>query len=118
MVWHVQPALFGSGLKLHSLTPLPSPESSCKSWPLGVCGAPLWGGRRGKVLQGGGSALQEDSWRSGQWQFRKVNRPQRECCLFFGGGGHEAGPQPRGKSPELEKRGWGEAGGNRTSLIH
>lgn len=60
-----------------------------------------------RFSRAGGRDPQEDSWPAGQWQFRKVNRPQRECCLFFGGGGHEDGPQPWGKSPELEKRGRG-----------
>lgn len=74
------------------------------------------GWSKGQGSPGRGEAPQQDSWPAGQWQFRKVTRPQRGCCLFFGGGGHEAGPQPKGKSPELEKRGGGRGGaGHRVS---
>lgn len=93
--------------RLKTSLPYPPPPSRVQQQGLAtgcLCG-PAVGWSQGQGSPGRGSALQEDSWPSGQWQFRKVNRPQRECCLFFGGGGHEAGPQPRGKSPELEKRG-------------
>ena len=74
------------------------------------------GWSKGQGSPGRGRAPQEDSWPAGQWQFRKVTGPRRGCCLFFGGGGHEAGPQPKGKSPELEKRGGGRGGaGHRVS---
>lgn len=97
--------------------PFPPPQSPVQLLDL-VTGS-LWGPDAGwsqrKGSPGRGSAPQEDSWPAGQWQFRRVNRPLREC-LFFGGGGHEAGPQPRGKSLEFKERGAGS--GNRTSRIH
>lgn len=93
--------------------PLSSPQCRVQllSLATGRPWGPAVGWSQGQGSSGRGNDVQEDSWPAGQWQFRKVNRPQRECCLFFGGGGHEAGPQPRGKSPQLEKRrGRGAAG--------
>lgn len=107
-------------------TPLPFPPLQSRVQLQGLATGSLWGPAagwsQGQGSPGRGSALQEDSWPSGQWQFRKVNRPPQECCLFFGGGGHEAGPQPRGGRAQSSRKGrgsgGGKAGGNRTFLIH
>lgn len=43
-------------------------------------------------------------------QFPKVSRPQRVLFVFWRGWFAEDGPQPRGKSPSLEKGGAGGSG--------
>lgn len=92
--------------------PLSSPKSRVQL--LGLATGSPWGPAAG-WSQGQGSLRAGERSAGGllarrTMQFPKVSRPQRECCLFFGGGGHEDGPQPRGKSPELEKKGAGGAG--------
>lgn len=91
--------------------PQPRVQTLGSARPLEAGGVPLRGGPRGP-----GRAPQEDSRPAGQGQLRKVNRPQRGCCLLFGGGGHEAGPQPGGEEPGAGEKGWGR-GGNRTSRL-
>lgn len=101
-----------SSARAQDFPPLSSPKSRVQL--LGLATGSPWGPAAG-WSQGQGSLRAGERSAGGllarrTMQFPKVSRPQRECCLFFGGGGHEDGPQPRRKSPELEKKGAGGAG--------
>jgi hypothetical protein len=90
----------------------PSPAAGLGQWkPVGPCCGVVAGeriSRAGERSVGGLLARRTMAVSEGDSSFSE--------CLFFGGGGHEDGPQHRGKSLEFEQRGWGAVGtGHRVS---
>lgn len=112
-----------SSAQAQDFPPLLLPQSRVQLLRLatGSPWGPVAGWSQGHGFRGGGgsaeSAPQEDSPPAGQWQFRKVNRPQREGCLFFGGVVTRQGRNLGGRA-QNSRKGVGGLSGNPASLIH